>query len=273
MPRKGISDIKGVHAVKRVSSMNTRSGLSAGSKRNAQDVQLNVEKDSLLKALEQFEDQKAKIEKRLSEIAQVLPIEEISQVNELLGGKNQEENRAPEKDDEQDKPAEKKIGLDFRLGKMSFGDLIQGIGSFMDLVSSIQEAGKGEERFEGEIASPSGRVKAVYGLSIREGLGGKPIVEPFGNVKKTPQGPVVEEEREPLVDIFDEQDHVSVIIELPGIQLNDIHTEIKGDVLTLSAANSSHKYYKEVILPKKVNPNTASSKYTNGIFEIRIKKE
>jgi HSP20 family protein len=273
MPQKGFRDIKGLHDVKGTGSLNIRSGLSGESKRNAQDFQLNIEKDNLLKVLEQFEYQKAKIEKRLSEIAQVLPIEEASQLTELLGGKNQEESRAPEKDEDQDKTVEKKIGLDFRLGKMSFSDLIQGIGSFMDLVSNMQEAGKGEEMLEGEITGSSGRVKAVYGLSIKEGLGGRSIVEPFGNVKKTPQGPVVEEEREPLVDIFDEEDYVSVIIELPGVQLNDIHTEIKGDILTLSAANSNRKYYKEVVLPKEVNPSTASSKYKNGIFEITMKKK
>lgn len=272
MPQKGSGDIKGMHAIRGVGSLNIRSGRARGSKKDVQNFQLNIERDNLMKVLEQLEHQKAKIEKRLAEINQVLS-SEVSQLDELLGGENQKESRVSEKDDDQHKPAEKKVGLDFRLGKMSFGDLIQGIGSFMDLASSLQEEGKGEQRLEGEISSPSGRVKAVYGLSIKEGLGGQPIVESFGNVKKTSQGPVVEEEREPLVDVFDEQDHVVVIIELPGVQLNDIHTEIKGDILTLSAANSSHKYYKEVVLPKKVNPTTASSKYKNGIFEIRMKKE
>jgi HSP20 family protein len=137
----------------------------------------------------------------------------------------------------------------------------------------MEEEGKGEVRREGEFTSPSGRVKAVYGLSIKEGLGGTPIVEPFGNVKRTAQGPVVEEQREPLVDIFDEEDHVSVIVELPGVQVSDIDTEIKGDILTLSAANNSHKYYKEVILPKNVDVSSAQRKYKNGILEIRMNKK
>jgi HSP20 family protein len=143
----------------------------------------------------------------------------------------------------------------------------------MDFISKMEEEGKGEVRREGEFTSPSGRVKAVYGLSIKEGLGGTPIVEPFGNVKRTAQGPVVEEEREPLVDIFDEEDHVSVIVELPGVQVSDIHTEVKGDILTLSAANNSHKYYKEVILPKNVDVSSAQRKYKNGILEIRMNKK
>jgi HSP20 family protein len=277
MPLRKGKDIRGVHALKGikdvrgVGSLSIRSGrssLSPESQQDAQRFQLHIEKDNLLNVLEQIERQKERIEKRLSEIAQALPGEAF-QIEELLGGENQQEDRVPANDD-QDKPGEKKVGFDLRLDKLSFGDLIGGIGSFIDLVSRIEEEGK---KLEGEISSPSGRIKAVYGLSIKEGLGGKPIVEPFGNIKKTPQGPVVEEEREPLVDIFDEQDHVSVMIELPGVQISDIHTEIKGDILTLAAANGGHKYYKEVVLPKNIEPGTASSKYKNGIFEIKMKKK
>jgi HSP20 family protein len=272
MPPRGIRDIKGVHAIKGIGSMKIKSGQSAESKKDAKLFQLNIEKDTLTKALEQFEQQKAQIEKRLSEIAQAMQ-GEASQPEELQGRGNWEESGISEKDDNQNKPVEKKVELDFRIGKVSFGDLIQGIGSFIDVVSRMEEEGKGEERREGEFTSPSGRVKAVYGLSIKEGLGGRPIVEPFGNVKKTAQGPVVEEEREPLVDIFDEKDHVSLIIELPGVQLKDIHTEVKGDILTLSTANSSRKYYKEVVLPKNVDADTVKNTYKNGILEIRMNKK
>jgi HSP20 family protein len=272
LPPKGIRDIKGLRAIKGIGNLNIRSDQSAESKKDAQLFRLDIEKDTLTKALEQFEHQKAQIEKRLSEIAQAMQ-GEASQPEEVQGRGNQEESHMPEKDDDQNKQAEKKVELDFRIGKLSFGDLIQGVGSFIDLVSRMEEEGKGEERREGEFTSPSGRVKAVYGFSIKEGLGGRPIVEPFGNVKKTAQGPVVEEEREPLVDIFDEKDHVSLIIELPGVQLKDIHTEVKGDILTLSAANSSRKYYKEVVLPKNADADTVKNTYKNGILEIRMNKK
>jgi HSP20 family protein len=281
MAPKGIRDVKSLRAVKGVGSLNIKSSHSAESKRNAKLFQLGVEKDSLMKALEQFERQKAEIEKRLLEIAQAIQ-DEGFQFGGQQGGENQEISPVPEKKDEQyaddqnkkeEQKEEQKVELDFHVGKFSFGDLIQGIGNFIDFVSKMEEAGKDEVRREGEFTSPSGRVKAVYGLSIKEGIGGTPIVEPFGNVKRTAQGPVVEEQREPLVDIFDEEDHVSVIIELPGVQVSDIHTEVKGDILTLSAANNRQKYYKEVVLPKNVDPSTAKRKYTNGILEIRMDKK
>src|SRR3989442_2715664 len=114
------------------------------------------------------------------------------------------------KDEQQKKKDDKEIAVDFGIGKISFGGLFQGIGNIIDLVSKIEEEGKDEVKREGEFTSPSGRVKAIYGLSIKTAAGGKPSVEPFGNVRKTARGPVVEEEREPLVDVFDENDHVVV---------------------------------------------------------------
>lgn len=177
------------------------------------------------------------------------------------------------KKDEQKKKAEKGIEIDLGVGKISFGELFQGIGSIIDLVSQMKEEGKEEVQREEEFTSPSGKVRAVYGLSIKTGLGGKTTVESFGNVRKTSRGPVVEEERQPLVDIFDEEDHVLVIIELPGVEEEQISTTVNGDILTLLAANGERKYYKEVVLPSDVDVNTMKSKYKNGVLEIKFGKK
>lgn len=176
-----------------------------------------------------------------------------------------------------DHPADPEKGathfqFESRFGKISFSDIIQGIGSVIDLVAKMAEEGKKEEKREVEFSSPAGSVKAVFGLSVKQGIGGTPEVETFGNVKRATPRPVVEEEREPLVDIFDEEDHVSVIVELPGVQMEDIHTEFSGDILILSAANSHYKYYKEVLLPKDVDVSSTTSKYKNGVLEVKMNK-
>ena len=71
-------------------------------------------------------------------------------------------------------------------------------------------------------------MKGVFGFSIKTAGGGKPIVEPFGNIKKTPKGPTVEEEREPITDVFDEKDEIRVYAEMPGVNQEDIKLDIKG---------------------------------------------
>ena len=116
-------------------------------------------------------------------------------------------------------------------------------------------------------------MKGIYGFTVRTLAGGEPKVEPFGNIKKTPKGPVVEAEREPIVDVFDEKDHILVVAELPGVDEGDIKKEIKGDILNLTAEKGDKKYKKEVLLPSTVEAEPISSTYKNGILEIKLKKQ
>lgn len=84
---------------------------------------------------------------------------------------------------------------------------------------------------------------------------------------------MVEELREPIVDVFDEKDHILVVAELPGIKEEDIKTDIKGNVLNISSEKGERKYKKEVLLPSKVKAEPISSTYKNGILEIKLKKQ
>jgi len=154
---------------------------------------------------------------------------------------------------------------------LDLGGIFKGLGDFIEVLGELAE--KGEElRREGEIKI--GReTKGVYGFTIRTGIAGKPTVSSFGNIKRTPKGPVVEEEREPLTDVFDEEKEVLVLAEVPGVSAEKIKTQIKGDILTIEAEDSDRKYYKEIVLPKNIDPRTLKSKYKNGVLEIRIAKK
>lgn len=165
------------------------------------------------------------------------------------------------------------LDIDFGIGKLSLGGLFKGIENLVDLAAKLKEAG-GEIKKEGEIdlSRLKEGMKGVYGFSIKTAVGGKPIVETFGNIKKTPEGPVVEEEREPLTDVFDEKDEVVVISEIPGVSEDGILVDLKGDILEISAAGKNRKYRKEVLLPVQVRKETLSYAYKNGILEVRVKK-
>jgi HSP20 family protein len=91
-------------------------------------------------------------------------------------------------------------------------------------------------------------------------------------VKDSSQGPVVEEAREPMVDVFDEGDHLIVVAELPGVGADDISFEVKDDVLSLAAARGERKYRKEVLLSSAVQAQGATPSYRNGVFELRLPK-
>jgi len=167
------------------------------------------------------------------------------------------------------KDGEPNINIDFGLG-----GLFKGLGNLVDLVTELSEKGQiireKTQEFSGE--GPLKDLKGVYGFSVKMGSGGTPEVQSFGNVKKSPEGPVVDEVREPMTDIFEEAKEVQVIAEMPGVEEKDVKLDLNDDILVINANNSKRKYHKEVLLPTKVKPETLAFSYKNGILEVKIEK-
>lgn len=168
------------------------------------------------------------------------------------------------------KKAKKEEGLDIDFG---IGGLFKGIEKLVDLAAKLKESG-GEIKQEGEIdlSHLKKGMKGVFGFSVKSAIGGKPIVEPFGNIKKTPKGPKVDEEREPITDVFDEKEEIKVYAEMPGVNKEDIKLDLKEDILDISARSGDRKYHKEILFPVKLKAENLTSSYTNGMLEIIIKK-
>jgi len=113
----------------------------------------------------------------------------------------------------------------------------------------------------------------VYGYSMKIGPDGKPEIQEFGNIKKDLKGaPQVKDEREPLVDIVETNGEVHVVVELPGVEKNEIKLHGTEDSLTISVDTAQYKYYKEVELPVKVKVREAKSSYKNGVLDVVLPK-
>jgi HSP20 family protein len=156
--------------------------------------------------------------------------------------------------------------------ELGLGGLFRGIGSLLDLVSRMAEEGAEEASRTGEVKALGGKLQGVYGFSVRLGLGGRPVIQQFGNIRDTQGGAVVTETREPLVDVLEEKDRLSVIAEVPGVEAQDIALHLEGDVLEIAASAQDRKYRKEVLLPWVVDPGSVQSSYRNGVLEVRCRK-
>jgi HSP20 family protein len=160
--------------------------------------------------------------------------------------------------------------FDFGLG---LGGVFKGLGSFIDLLAEMAEKGETLAQRRGEIQGLREGMRGVYGFNVRMGLGGEPQVQQFGNVRATNAGPVVDEVREPMVDVFDEGDAILVVAEMPGVSIKDVVIDVKGDVLSIStAATAPRKYAKEVLLPAAVSVASQKSTFKNGVLELRFEK-
>ncbi|MCG5495763.1 Hsp20/alpha crystallin family protein [Ectothiorhodospira variabilis] len=164
------------------------------------------------------------------------------------------------------------------IGGNLLGSLTGMLGQLGDLVDKAQESG-GQAHRTGEFGDSSGQgARGVYGVSVKVGIGdhGKQDmqVDTFGNVRRNPEDGEVEIQpiREPLVDVFDEDDHVLVVAEVPGILEEDLKLELNGDILVLHAERGDKKYHKEILLPKALEAGGMTHGCNGGVAEIRINK-
>ena len=164
---------------------------------------------------------------------------------------------------------------------LGMGGVFKGLGNFLDLLSEMMEAREGQEGEEGEseitrtgkfgVKGLGDKAQGIYGVTVRTGLGGIPRVQRFGNVRSTEEGPVVAEVREPLVDLFDEEKEIVVVVELPGVAEGEVQVEVQGDILSLETTGA-RKYAKEILLPSAVDSASLQTTFRNGILELRLKK-
>ena len=157
-------------------------------------------------------------------------------------------------------------------GILGLGGLLGGLGSVLEKLGELAEKGK-ELHESGEFGEPGGKVRGVYGFKIKMGVGGEGVeVQPFGNVRKDEETgrATVQEVREPMVDVFEEQDRVLVVAEMPGVGDEDVQLEVKDDILTIAAGKGDKKYRKEVLLPASFPPDKMTHSCRNGVLEVKF---
>jgi len=151
--------------------------------------------------------------------------------------------------------------------------ILDGVSDLIGKLGDLAE--KGEQfsktvRFQGK--GPAKDLKGVYGFSVKTGLGGEDLkVEPFGNIRRDEKSgeAVVQEIREPVVDVFEEENYTLVVAEMPGIGEEDVRLEVKDDLLTLYAEKGNKKYRKEVLLPHNYPREKMHLLCNNGVLEIK----
>jgi HSP20 family protein len=176
--------------------------------------------------------------------------------------------------DDPDSPANT-ASLPFNLG-----GILGGLGGLIEKLGELAEAGEKLSQ-SGEFKDAGGKLRGVYGIHVKTALGKRGEqelrVEPFGNVRPPPRGypagePPEEDLREPLVDIYEEKDHLLVLVELPGVDKDNVTLELAEDRLNLSAQRGKTSYRKEIALPERFSQKNMHWDCKNGILQIRLRR-
>ncbi|TFF99533.1 MAG: hypothetical protein EU541_04655 [Promethearchaeota archaeon] len=81
--------------------------------------------------------------------------------------------------------------------------------------------------------------------------------------------------KEPDLDIQDLEEHILVILEVPGVRENDLYLSLNEEknILTFDAQNNKKSYFKQIHLPTKCSIVNESIGINNGILSIMLKKK
>jgi HSP20 family protein len=153
------------------------------------------------------------------------------------------------------------------------GQLVPGLGG---IVRTLERA---SPEFRQRIAETDAEIKhrlqsgwtskpkIDYSVSVRPLVsGGTPTrrvrPEPVKNIR------VQGKDREPIIDVIEEKDYMSVIADIPGLEDEDIKEKLNGNDLEITAGG----YSKVVKLPSPAK-SIMERTYKNGILHLKIKRK
>jgi HSP20 family protein len=70
--------------------------------------------------------------------------------------------------------------------------------------------------------------------------------------------------------VIEEEDKVRVVVELPGVEKEDIHLHVTAKTLDIEVNNEDHEFSKHLDLPCEVKADNAKANYKNCVLQILL---
>lgn len=229
----------------------------------------------------EIEKVKEEIQKKKDEIEQIKM--ELEKLNKKVDGE-----KGTEKPDELRgtvKEVSDLFDVTFNLlgfpGKMQNPNTVE--GGFLGLINKLTELSEKSRGFKKEfdLAGKKGVIEfkmetgPLVGQTRLDGphhssIPGRKVRKPAEvHIPKTARQA---EERDPIVDVREENDEIVVFIELPGAKEKDITVSLEEGKLQIGIAGKERRNFKEILLPKPVKKEGMKSEYKKGVLEVRLKK-
>ena len=149
------------------------------------------------------------------------------------------------------------------------GTVFHGLDKIFNIVSDMVENDKDELNVDGTF-NPKGNRDVVgkYGFNIK--IGDSVIKSSDRNHTAKRQGP---KSVEPVTDMYEEEDRVLFVIELPGVLQENIRLQTGENFIQVSATGNKVLYEKKINLEFEPMVQNIKTTFSNAIYAIEIKKE
>ena len=90
--------------------------------------------------------------------------------------------------------------------------------------------------------------------------------------KYMPQTPLYADKQDSVGDWEDRNGEISVTIDMPGVDKNDIDLTVDEHTVSIEADNDARQYSISKTFDATLNPDEVTANLNNGILDIKIKK-
>ncbi|MCC6511507.1 MAG: Hsp20/alpha crystallin family protein [Pirellulaceae bacterium] len=195
-------------------------------------------------------------------------------------------NRDNENGDDQAKQQAGAIDIASMLG---MGGILEGVSSLVTKFGELAEKGEHLRKSYGE--TESGKAyQSSMGLSVKFGPGkadDASSVQPFqtrpasrsrpnsapATSPSTPSSTSVQRDmrkREAQVEMFEESDHLLLVVEMPGVASEDVELQFVEKKLSMCGRSASAEFRAEIETPHVYQAEQVKVSANNGVIEIRL---
>jgi len=75
------------------------------------------------------------------------------------------------------------------------------------------------------------------------------------------------------LDVYENEDTVSVVADIPGVDEDDVDTQCDGRMLVIRISTQPQPVVLQVDLPTYVDSRSAETSYNNGILEVTLDQD
>ncbi|MBN1762953.1 MAG: Hsp20/alpha crystallin family protein [Methanomicrobia archaeon] len=159
-------------------------------------------------------------------------------------------------------PSEEELARMMKRGPHDFDEWLK--DPFEEMLKKLEE----------EMPEESSRYGPfIYGFSYTKEPGKEPEIKEFGNVKPANRKlePSPGGEREPLADVIEREDTYEIVVELPGVEKENLRLHATEGSLEIKTEDRI-KFFKVVSFETPVKPETAKATYKNGVLSVQLQK-
>jgi HSP20 family protein len=150
-----------------------------------------------------------------------------------------------------------------------------GLDKIINMIGNMVDNDKDELNLNGVI-KPKGenKITGKYGINVKLGTADASGVERIKSLNDIfDKKENTSKNTEPATDAFEDDEKVTIVVELPGVEKKDIRLVLSGNTVSIGAMGGGVCYSKKVELKFSPDYNSIKENFNNSIYSLEISKK